>query len=64
LRAANQIEFRYTLFPLHPDTPDEGLALEQLFAGREFDIDAMQARLPSSDFQDTSGCTADRRQVS
>ena len=45
--AAYQIEFRYTLFPLHPDTPDEGLSLEQLFAGRSFDIDAMQARLAS-----------------
>ena len=30
---------------MHPDTPDEGLSLEQLFAGRSFDIDAMQARL-------------------
>lgn len=40
-----QIEFRYTLFPLHPDTPDEGLSLQQLFAGRSFDIDAMQSRL-------------------
>ncbi|MBC8873585.1 MAG: DsbA family protein [Planctomycetes bacterium] len=45
LRAAYQIEFRYTLFPLHPDTPDEGLSLEQLFAGRSYDIDAAQARL-------------------
>ena len=45
LRAAYQIEFRYTLFPLHPDTPDEGLSLEQLFAGRSFDIEAAQARL-------------------
>ena len=45
LQAAYQIEFRYTLFPLHPDTPDEGLSLEQLFAGRSYDIDAAQARL-------------------
>lgn len=45
LQATYQIELRFTLFPLHPDTPDEGLALEQLFAGRSFDIDAAQARL-------------------
>ena len=45
LKAAYQIEFRYTLFPLHPDTPDEGLTLEQLFDGRSFDIEAMQAKL-------------------
>jgi predicted DsbA family dithiol-disulfide isomerase len=45
LKAAYEIEFRYTLFPLHPDTPDEGLTLQQLFAGRSFDIEAAQARL-------------------
>jgi len=45
LRAEYRIEFRYTLFPLHPDTPDEGLSLQELFAGRSFDIDAMQTRL-------------------
>ena len=45
LRAAYRIDFRYTLFPLHPETPDEGLSLGQLFAGRSFDIDGMQARL-------------------
>ena len=45
LQAAYEIEFQYTLFPLHPDTPDEGLTLEQLFAGRSFDIEAMQVRL-------------------
>jgi predicted DsbA family dithiol-disulfide isomerase len=33
------------LFPLHSDTPDEGLSLEQLFAGRSFDIEAAQVRL-------------------
>jgi len=45
LRAEYQIELRYTLFPLHPDTPDEGLSLQQFFAARSFDIEAMQARL-------------------
>ncbi len=45
LKAAYEIEFRYTLFPLHPDTPDEGLTLQQLFAGRSFDIEAAQTRL-------------------
>jgi len=45
LKAAFEIEFRYTLFPLHPDTPDEGLTLDELFAGRSFDIEGMQARL-------------------
>jgi predicted DsbA family dithiol-disulfide isomerase len=45
LKAAYEIDFRYTLFPLHPDTPDEGLTLDELLAGRSFDIEGMQARL-------------------
>lgn len=45
LQSEYQIDVRYTLFPLHPDTPDEGLALADLFAGRAFDVNGMQARL-------------------
>ncbi|MDQ5987410.1 MAG: hypothetical protein CSYNP_03150 [Syntrophus sp. SKADARSKE-3] len=45
LRNAYNIDFRYTLFPLHPETPEEGITLEKLFAGRSFDIAASQARL-------------------
>jgi len=32
-------------FPLHPETPEEGLTLEELFAGRDVDIPAIQKRL-------------------
>ena len=32
-------------FPLHPETPDDGMALEELFAGRNVDIDAMYTRM-------------------
>ncbi len=32
-------------FPLHPETPAEGQSLEQLFAGRGVDIDAMYQRM-------------------
>lgn len=35
---------RYRVFPLHPDTPEEGMSLEQLFGGR-IDIGAMLGRL-------------------
>lgn len=45
LRANFDIEPSYTFFPLHPDTPDEGLTLEQLFAGRGFDVPAAQERI-------------------
>ncbi len=38
-----EIVFRH--FPLHPDTPQSGLTLEQLFAGRGIDIPASQQRI-------------------
>ena len=45
LRADYQIDVKFTHFPLHPDTPVEGLTLEQLFAGRNIDIPAAKARM-------------------
>jgi predicted DsbA family dithiol-disulfide isomerase len=39
------IDVRLAFFPLHPDTPPEGLLLERLFAGRNLDIAAMHARM-------------------
>ena len=39
------IEVTYRHFPLHPDTLTEGLTLQQLFAGRDIDIPAAQARM-------------------
>ena len=39
------VELRWTVFPLHPETPEEGIELAELFAGREEQIKAMQARL-------------------
>ncbi len=36
---------RWVHFPLHPETPLEGQSLEQLFAGRGMDLDAMYARM-------------------
>jgi predicted DsbA family dithiol-disulfide isomerase len=32
-------------FPLHPETPKEGVSLETLFAGRNIDVEAMYARM-------------------
>ena len=39
------VELRWSVFPLHPETPEEGLELAELFAGREEMIRSMQARL-------------------
>jgi predicted DsbA family dithiol-disulfide isomerase len=36
---------QWKAFPLHPETPEEGRSLEELFAGRNLDIPAMLARL-------------------
>jgi predicted DsbA family dithiol-disulfide isomerase len=45
LRKNFEIEVRWTAFPLHPDTPEDGLTLEELFAGRSIDINKMMLRL-------------------
>jgi len=36
---------KLTHFPLHPDTPEDGLTLEQLFAGLNMDILAAKTRM-------------------
>jgi hypothetical protein len=36
---------KLTHFPLHPDTPEEGLTLEQLFVGLPMDIPAAKTRM-------------------
>ena len=36
---------RWVHFPLHPETPQDGQSLEQLFAGRGMDLEAMFARM-------------------
>jgi predicted DsbA family dithiol-disulfide isomerase len=44
LQKVYDLEVRWTAFPLHPETPEEGRTLEQLFAGR-LDINLVMARL-------------------
>ncbi len=36
---------KWIAFPLHPDTPEEGISLETLFAGRNIDIPGMLAHM-------------------
>ena len=45
LRSTFAIEIAFKHFPLHPDTPGDGLTLEELFAGRGVDISSAQARM-------------------
>ena len=35
----------WTHFPLHPETPDSGIPLEELFQGRGYDIEEMKQRM-------------------
>ena len=50
---------QWVYFPLHPDTPAQGLLLKDLFAGRGFDLEAMHARMKG--LMDTEGLPYERR---
>lgn len=39
------MKVKWVHFPLHPETPQEGRSLEDLFAGRGYDIPRMQAQM-------------------
>jgi predicted DsbA family dithiol-disulfide isomerase len=45
LRKNYDIGIKWAAFPLHPETPEEGMTLEALFAGRDYDIEASKQRL-------------------
>ena len=45
LQETYDIDLRIHHFPLHPETPDAGRTLEELFAGRGIDVAASQERL-------------------
>lgn len=45
LVATYDIDVVYRHFPLHPDTPEAGLTLDELFAGRNLDVPRMQAEM-------------------
>jgi predicted DsbA family dithiol-disulfide isomerase len=40
LRKEHDVDVRWVHFPLHPETPAEGKSLKELFAGRNYDIEA------------------------
>jgi predicted DsbA family dithiol-disulfide isomerase len=40
-----EIDVRIVHFPLHLETPEEGQSLQQLFAGRNVDVEQMQERM-------------------
>jgi predicted DsbA family dithiol-disulfide isomerase len=53
------IDVQWVYFPLHPDTPAEGRPLEDLFAGRGLDLEAMHTRMKR--LMDAEGLPYNRR---
>jgi predicted DsbA family dithiol-disulfide isomerase len=45
LQKEHGVQVRLVHFPLHPETPSQGKSLEELFAGRGYDIAKMQAQM-------------------
>jgi predicted DsbA family dithiol-disulfide isomerase len=45
LQREYEVQMRWVAFPLHPETPENGLTLEELFSGRNIDIDKARQRL-------------------
>jgi len=40
-----RVQVHWRAFPLHPETPEQGSTLKELFAGRDIDIPSVMARL-------------------
>ena len=45
LRREHGVRIKWVHFPLHPDTPEEGRSLQELFAGRGYDVAQMQGQM-------------------
>jgi len=45
LRKEHGVQVKFVHFPLHPDTPQHGKSLAELFAGRGYDMAKMQAQM-------------------
>jgi predicted DsbA family dithiol-disulfide isomerase len=45
LKKNYDVKVRWAAFPLHPETPDDGLTLEKLFAGQPIDIKKVSVRV-------------------
>jgi predicted DsbA family dithiol-disulfide isomerase len=45
LKSEHDVKVEWVHFPLHPETPAEGRALSELFAGRNLDLATMQAQM-------------------
>jgi len=59
LQQVYDVTIKLVHFPLHPETPAAGMALEELFAGRGYDMEAMYQRMKG--LMDAEGLAYSRR---
>jgi predicted DsbA family dithiol-disulfide isomerase len=59
LRQNYDVDVQWNYFPLHPETPVNGMLLKDLFAGRNFDLEAAHARLKT--LMDSEGLVFNQR---
>jgi predicted DsbA family dithiol-disulfide isomerase len=59
LKKNYDVTVRWLFFPLHPETPDAGQSLEDLFAGRGYDLDSMHKQMKER--MDAEGLDYERR---
>jgi predicted DsbA family dithiol-disulfide isomerase len=45
LKKEYEVDVKWAAFPLHPETPEEGITLAELFAGRSVDVQGIMQRL-------------------
>jgi predicted DsbA family dithiol-disulfide isomerase len=48
LKTEFNLKIKWVAFPLHPETPEQGQSLAELFAGRQVDLDAVRMRLKTA----------------
>ena len=59
LRRTYEVDFVLVHFPLHPETPQKGRSMAELYAGRNIDPEAMYARMKA--LMDAEGLPYGRR---
>ena len=59
LQETFDVDVKMVHFPLHPETPQDGITLEALFAGRDVDLDASYNRMKG--LMDAEGLEYGRR---
>ncbi len=59
LKSHFPVKVKWVHFPLHPETPQAGVSIAELFAGRDIDMEAMYARM--KDLMDGEGLSYSKR---